>query len=291
MINSIDSSLPISKQCELTNVNRSTWYYAASDEPAENIRLMDMIDELHLDHPTWGSRTLRDHFRNNSIMVNRKRIQRLMAIMRINVIYPKRNLSRRNLEHRVYPYLLRELKIDHVNQVWSTDITYIRMEKGWAYLVAVMDWHSRAILSWKLSNTCDTSFCVEALQEALARFGRPAIFNTDQGSTFTAPDFLKVLEDNEVRISMNGKGRAFDNIFIERFWRSLKQEEVYLKSYENLHTAEKSIGAYIDHYNNGRPHRSLGGWYPIVEYHRQSAEILSIVVDEKTNRFFGQAAA
>lgn len=186
-------------------------------------------------------------------------------------MYPKRNLSRKNLEHRIYPYLLRDLKIGHVNQVWSTDITYIRMEKGWAYLVAVMDWHSRAILSWRISNTCDTSFCVEALKDAIERYGCPEIFNTDQGSTFTAPDFIHTLEEQQVRISMDGKGRVFDNILIERFWRSLKQEEVYLKSYDNLHAAEASIGSYVELYNNGRPHQALAGKYPLAEYLRQSA--------------------
>jgi putative transposase len=271
MIDAKDTSLSISTQCILLGVSRSTWYYEANQEPEQNVRLMDMIDELHLDNPTWGSRMIRDHFRNIGIMVNRKRIQRLMMIMHVNAIYPKRNLSKRNLEHRTFPYLLRDVEIDHTNQVWSTDITYIRMEKGWSYLTAVMDWHSRAILSWRLSNTCDTNFCIEALNEALSRYGCPEIFNTDQGSTFTAPDFLLVLETHQIKISMDGKGRALDNVFIERFWRSLKQEEVYLKSYSDLRGAEKSIASYIEHYNYGRPHSALCGKYPGQEYQRLSA--------------------
>ena len=268
MIDHTHDGLSIAEQCSILGVNRSTWYYRGTDEREENVRLMNMIDELHLEHPTWGSRTIRDHFRNNGIVVNRKRIQRLMGILHLNVIYPKKNLSKRNLEHRVYPYLLRDVKIERVNQVWSTDITYIRMAKGWAYLTAIIDWRSRAILAWRLSNTCDVTFCVEALREALDRYGSPEIFNTDQGSTFTAPQFIEVLKRRGVQISMDGKGRALDNVFIERFWRSLKHEEVYLNSYENLEDAQKRIGRYIDHYNTERPHASLEGRYPIREYLR-----------------------
>lgn len=266
MINAQDMTLPIREQCELLNVSRSAWYYTASRESDENVKLMNRIDELHLDHPTCGSRMLRDYLRLEGYIVNRKRIQRLMGIMQINAIYPKRNLSKRDLENRIYPYLLRRLNIDHANQVWSTDITYIRMDKGWVYLAAVIDWHTRAVLSWRISNTCDRFFCIEALEEAIAKYGKPEIFNTDQGSTFTAPDFLKVLQVNEINISMDGKGRALDNIFIERFWRTLKQEEVYLKSYEGMMAAEKSIGTYIEHYNTKRPHSSLKGKCPILVY-------------------------
>ncbi len=266
MINTHDTTLPIREQCELLNVSRSAWYYTASHESDENVKLMNRIDELHLDHPTCGSRMLRDYLRLEGYIVNRKRVQRLMGIMQINAIYPKRNLSKRDLENRIYPYLLRGLNIDHANQVWSTDITYIRMDKGWVYLAAVIDWHTRAVLSWRLSNTCDRFFCIEALEEAIAKYGKPEIFNTDQGSTFTAPDFLKVLQDNEIKISMDGKGRALDNIFIERFWRTLKQEEVYLKSYEGMMAAEKSIRIYIEHYNTKRPHSSLKGKCPILVY-------------------------
>ena len=268
MIEDQGSPLSIAEQCRLVSVNRSTWYYDGKDEREENVRLMNMMDELHLDHPTWGSRTMRDHFRNMGIVVNRKRIQRLMGIMHLAVIYPKQNLSRRDMTHRVFPYLLRGVTIERVNQVWSTDITYIRMEKGWAYLTAIIDWRSRAILAWRLSNTCDTTFCGEALQEALDLYGEPEIFNTDQGSTFTAPEFQNVLKSRGIRISMDGKGRALDNAIIERFWRSLKQEEVYLNSYGDLDRARRSIGAYVNHYNSGRPHSSLGGKYPLEEYRK-----------------------
>ena len=266
MIDAHDKSLSIQEQCALAQVSRSSWYYAAALEPEENIRLMNRIDELHTLHPSSGSRMIRDYLRNEGYIVNRKRIQRLMGIMQLRVLYPKRNLSKRNLEHRIYPYLLRGMAIDHFNQVWSTDITYIRMSKGWAYMVAIIDWHSRAILSCRLSNTCDRFFCIEALEEAIRTYGKPDIFNTDQGSTFTAPDFLNVLEDHAITISMDGKGRAFDNIIIERFWRTLKQEEVYLKSYDTMKAAEESIGAYIEHYNTARPHSSLNGQCPIVFY-------------------------
>lgn len=266
MIDPQDSTLPIREQCKLVKVSRSAWYYTASQEPEENIKLMNRIDELHLEHPTCGSRMLRDYLRLEGHIVNRKRIQRLMGIMQINAIYPKRNLSKRDLEHRIYPYLLRDVIIDRANHVWSTDITYIRMEKGWAYLTAIIDWHTRAVLSWRLSNTCDRFFCIEALEEAISKYGKPEIFNTDQGSTFTAPDFLKVLQDHEIKISMDGKGRALDNIFIERFWRTLKQEEVYLKSYEGMIAAKESIATYIEHYNTKRPHSSLKGQCPILVY-------------------------
>jgi len=271
MIDHTQGGLSIVEQCKILGVNRSTWYYRGKDERGENVRLMDMIDEVHLAHPTWGSRTIRDHFRNNGIMVNRKRIQRLMGILHLTVIYPKKHLSRRALGLRVFPYLLRDVKIERVNHVWSTDITYIRMAKGWAYLTAVIDWQSRAILAWRLSNTCDVSFCMEALQEALDRYGSPEIFNTDQGSTFTAPQFIEVLKRRGIQISMDGKGRALDNVIIERFWRSLKQEEVYLHSYEDLECARRSIGRYINHYNNERPHASLGGTSPLKEYLRLAA--------------------
>jgi len=261
-----EDTLPVRTQCAIAAVNRSTWYYQAKEEPEQNVKLMNLIDEIHLDHPTWGSRMIRDHLRNCGHMVNRKRIRRLMAIMRVSVLYPKRNLSKRSLEHRVYPYLLRDVRIERPNQVWSADVTYIRMEKGWAYLVAIIDWHSRAILAWRLSNTCDTDFCCQTLVEAISRYGCPEIFNTDQGATFTSPSFLAILQDRQIKISMDGKGRALDNVIIERFWRSLKQEEVYLKSYGDLRVAAASIGSYIHHYNHERPHAAHGGRWPMEVY-------------------------
>jgi len=189
-----------------------------------------------------------------------------MTILRIKVIYPGKNLSKRNQEHKVYPYLLRGLTINRPNQVWSTDITYIRLRRGWVYLVAIVDWHSRAVLSWRLSNTCDRFFCIEALEEAIRIYGQPEIFNSDQGATFTSPDFTKVLLDLEVKISMDGKGRALDNIITERLWRTIKYDEVYLKDYADMKEAKESLGAFIDKYNHFRPHSSCDGQPPMVFY-------------------------
>ncbi len=181
--------------------------------------------------------------------VNPKRIQRLMRTMGLATPYPKRNLSLANQAHKVYPYLLRDLMIDRVNQVWSTDITFVPMAHGFVYLVAVMDWYSRRVLSWRVSNTLDTSFCIEALEEAIGNYGTPEIFNTDQGSQFTSEDFTSVLKENDIRISMDGKGRWIDNVFVERLWRSVKYEEVYLKAYDDIRSARKSLGVYFDFYN------------------------------------------
>jgi putative transposase len=261
-----DSKLTIAEQCGLLDVSRSSHYYQASDESAFNQWLMRRIDEINLAEPTWGSRMIRDFLATEGYKVNRKRIQRLMALMGIKVVYPKRNLSRRNHEHKVYPYLLKGLDICFPNQVWSTDITYIRLRRGWVYMVAIIDWHTRAVLSWRLSNTCDRFFCIEALEEALRRYGTPAIFNTDQGATFTSPDFTKVLLDAGVRISMDGAGRALDNVITERFWRTLKYDEVYLKDYESMTDAKENIGAFITKYNTIRPHSACNRLPPMSVY-------------------------
>jgi putative transposase len=258
--------LSISEQCELLDISRSSYYYEPVGESDENLAIMNRMDELHLKHPTWGSCKLRDKLRLEGRKVNKKRVVRLMHLMGMRTTYQSKNLSKRNQEHRIYPYLLRGVKIERPNQVWSTDITYIRLDHGWCYLAAVIDWHTRAILSWRLSNTCDRFFCIEAFEEALARFGKPDIFNTDQGSTFTAPDFIDVLKDAGVAISMDGKGRALDNVFIERFWRTLKYDEVYLKSYDGIVDAREQIGAFIVDYNNERPHSSLDGRVPMGVY-------------------------
>ena len=228
MVQKSNSPLTVSKKCELLELPRSSYYYMGRGETDKNIKLMKLIDEIHTDHITWGSRKIRDFLRNEGHKVNRKRIQRLMNKMQIQVLYPKRNLSRANQNHKVYPYLLRNLSIDHPNHVWCTDITYIRLDHGFTYLVAVMDWYSKKILSWELSNTVDRFFCISSLEEALDKYPNPEIFNTDQGSQFTSPDFIKVLKDESIKISMDGKGRALDNISIERFWRTLKQDEIYL---------------------------------------------------------------
>jgi putative transposase len=258
--------LSITRQCELVEVSRSGYYYRARGESQRNQALMRRIDELHSDYPTWGSRMLRDRLRIEGQEINRKRIQRLMGVMGITTIYAKRNLSRRNHEQKVYPYLLRGLVIEGANQVWSTDVTYIRLAHGFVYLTAVIDWYSRAILSWRVSNTCDRFFCIEAVAEALDRYGAPQIFNTDQGSTFTPEEFSAPLVQRGVRMSMDGKGRALDNVRIERFWRTLKHEEVYLKEYESVADARRQIGTFIETYNRFRPHSANGGRPPMEVY-------------------------
>jgi len=259
MIEKKSPEISIKKQCELLGVSRSSYYYKKKDENPENLLIMKRIDELHLEHPAWGSRKLRDRLNIEKFNVNRKRIRRLMGIMNIQTIYPKKKLSIKNNEHKVYPYLLKNLSIVRINQVWCTDITYIRLKHGFVYLVAIMDWYSRKILSWSLSINLDKSFCIWALEEAIRNYGSPEIFNTDQGSQFTSPDFTGLLLKNEVKISMDGKGRALDNIMIERFWRSLKYEEVYLKDYETVEEAKESIKEYIEKYNSFRPHENLFG--------------------------------
>lgn len=261
-----EEMLSIRDQCRLLGLSRSGYYYRPRQETELNLKLLGRIEEINLEHPTWGSRMIRDRLALEGDIVNRKRIKRLMAILRIKVIYAGRNLSKRDQEHKVYPYLLRGLVIDRANQVWSTDITYIRLRGGWTYLVAVLDWSTRAVLSWRLSNTCDRFFCIEAMEEAMRLYGTPEIFNTDQGSTFTNPDFTKVLLDAKVRISMDSKGRALDNIITERFWRTLKYDEVYLKDYGNMIEAKESLGKYIHKYNTERPHTACAGQPPLTTY-------------------------
>jgi putative transposase len=266
MINECNVDLSIAEQCRLLKLARSTRYYKPVDESPENQAIMKRLDELYTENPTWGSRKMRDALLLEGFRVNRKRIQRLMRLMCLEAIYPKRNLSKQNQKHLVYPYLLRGVAIVKADQVWSTDITYIRLTHGWAYMTAIIDWYSKAILSWRLSNTIDKYFCIEALEDALSIHGKPEIFNTDQGSQFTSPDFTKVLKDAEIKISMDGKGRALDNLPIERFWRTLKWDEVYLKDYENLPDARLQIGKYIELYNRRRPHATLGGKTPMSVY-------------------------
>lgn len=258
--------ISIKEQCELLGLSRSGFYYEPSQETDTNLNLMRRLDEIHMENPTWGSRMLRDVLRLGGYAVNRKRIQRLMVILRIKVIYPGINLSKRNMQHMIYPYLLKGITIGHTNQVWSTDITYIRLRHGWVYLVAIVDWYSRAVLSWRLSNTCDRFFCIEALEEALRRHGSPEIFNSDQGATFTSPEFTQVLKDAGIQISMDGKGRALDNIITERLWRTIKYDEVYLKDYEGMAEAKVSLGAFIEKYNTKRPHTACDGQPPLHFY-------------------------
>ncbi len=272
-----DRSLPVQRKCALLDVNRSTLYYKPVEhEPdLEELEIKRLMDELHTKHPFMGSRSLRDQLRVKGYKINRKRVQRLMNEMNIHSTAPKPNTSRPGKQHKIYPYLLRNLKIDRPNQVWATDITYIPMAKGFLYLVAIMDWYSRKVLSWRLSNSMDTTFCIDALHEAIAKYGTPDIFNTDQGSQFTSEDFTGALKASDIKISMDGKGRWMDNVFIERLWRSLKYEEVYLKAYDTIADARTGIGEWIQFYNHERTHQSLERQTPAQVYFGQSAEGLA----------------
>lgn len=250
--------LSVRIQCELLGLNRSTYYYEPAAETLENLQFMRQIDELHLKHPTFGSPRVTAWLRRQGWPINRKRVVRLMAIMDIEAIYARGNTSKPGPGHRLYPYLLRGLEITGPNQVWCADVTYLPMAKGFMYLVALMDWWSRYVLSWRLSNTLESGFCVDAWHGALGEGTKiPEISNTDQGSQFTSEAFLNAVEESGAQISMDGKGRYMDNIFIERLWRSLKYEDIYLKGYENGHDLFEGVKAYFKHYNNERPHQAL----------------------------------
>ncbi len=259
-----DSSLSVVRKCNLLDINRSTLYYKSVEQlpDKEELEIKKQMDKLHLKYPFMGSRSLRAQLKLKGYMVNRKRVQRLMKEMNIHSTAPKPNTSRPGKQHKIYPYLLRNLKIDHSNHVWATDITYIPMARGFLYLVAIMDWYSRNVLSWRLSNSMDSTFCVEALNEAIAKYGTPEIFNTDQGSQFTGEEFTGVLKSAEIKISMDGKGRWVDNVFVERLWRSLKYEEVYLKAYDTAQEARQGIGAWFGFYKHERTHQSLENQTP-----------------------------
>jgi putative transposase len=265
--------LPVSRQCALLDLPRSTFYHVPQPVTEEELELMALIDRCHLEHPYYGSRRIRDWLEDEGRWVNRKRVQRLMRTMGLAALYPKRNLSLANQAHKVYPYLLRNLVIDHPNQVWATDVTYIPMARGFVYLVAIMDWYSRRVLAWRVSNTLDTSFCIEALNEAIETYGAPAIFNTDQGSQFTSEDFTGVLKQHDIRISMDGKGRWVDNVFVERLWRSVKYEEVYLRAYDSIGDARASLGRYFAFYNTKRRHQSLDRQTPDRVYYQDAARM------------------
>ena len=250
------AELSVRRQCELLGVNRSSLFYEPMGESEENLRLMRLLDEQYTKTPFYGSRRMTEWLGIQGYEVNRKRISRLMEVMGIEAVYPKPRLSQPGEGHKIFPYLLRGVTVDRPNQVWSTDITYIRMAQGFVYLVAVMDWYSRYVLSWSLSLTMEIDFCIEALRSALRR-GRPKIFNSDQGSQFTSEKFTDELAAKDIAISMDGRGRCMDNIFIERLWRSLKYEEVYLKDYESVTAARTGIDRYLRFYNQERLHQSL----------------------------------
>ncbi|NHN90153.1 IS3 family transposase [Acetobacter conturbans] len=259
--------LSVVRQCTLLQLNRSGVYYRPMPESEANLELMRLIDAQFLETPYYGSRQMTRHLRRLGHDVGRKRARRLMARMGLRAIYQKPRTTVPHPAHRKYPYLLRDLVIDRPNQVWCSDITYIPMRKGFLYLVAVMDWHTRKVLSWRLSNTMDAEFCVDALRDALVRYGTPQIFNTDQGSQFTTPRFTEVLERRQVCISMDGRGRWLDNVFIERLWRSLKYECVYLHAFETGSELRAGLAGWIAHYNEQRPHSALAGRTPDEAYH------------------------
>ena len=270
MVDPANDNLGISRQCKLLSINRSTFYSPSKGENPLNLKLMRLIDEQFLKTPFYGSRQMARHLRREGYCVGRHRVRRLMKLMGIQAIYQAPRTSAPHPEHKIYPYLLRGLEINRPNQVWCTDITYIPMGRGFLYLVAIMDWHSRKVLSWRLSNTMDTSFCLEALEEAIDKYGSPEIFNTDQESQFTSLDFTGLLKAHEVKISMDGKGRWMDNVFIERLWRSLKYECVYLKAFTNGLHARHEIREWIRYYNDSRPHSTFDGKTPSEVYSGQS---------------------
>jgi putative transposase len=258
LIEPCHAELSVRRQCELLGLNRSTLYYEPAPETPENLAMMRLIDEEYTRHPFKGSRRIAVWLSEQTgEEVNRKRVQRLMGLMGLEAIYPKRKLSTPASDYRVYPYLLRGVKVVRPDQVWSTDITYIGLPSGFMYLAAVIDWYSRYVLAWRLSNTLDGSFCLDTLEEALS-LGRPEVFNTDQGAQFTAGAWAGRLEAAGVRVSMDGRGRCLDNVFVERLWRSVKYEDVYLRGYESVPELERGLTAYFRFYNRERPHQSLG---------------------------------
>jgi putative transposase len=254
--------LPLVRQAELLRLSRSTLYYAPRPVPAAELAIMRRIDVLHLDYPFAGSRMLRDLLRGEGIAIGRELVATMMRRMGIEALYRRPNTSKPADGHKIYPYLLRDLPVERPNQVWAMDITYIPMARGFVYLAAVVDWFSRRVLAWRLSITMEVEFCLDAVEDALARYGRPEIFNTDQGSQFTSAAFTGLLLDNAIAISMDGRGSWRDNVFVERLWRSVKYEEVYLRAYDSVGDARASLGRYLDFYNRTRPHSSLAARTP-----------------------------
>jgi putative transposase len=266
MVQPEHEELSVRQQCALLHLARSNLYYEPVEADAEELALMRHIDRLYLEHPYYGSRRMEVVLRQQGLLINRKRVQRLMRLMGLEGMAPGPHTSRPHPEHPRFPYLLRHLAIVRPDQVWASDITYVPLERGWAYLVVVMDWFSRAVLAFRLSNTLTVEFCVEALEEALGQWGPPEIFNTDQGAQFTSIEWVAVLLAHEVRVSMDGKGRWMDNVFVERLWRSLKYEAVYPRAYANVHEAWAGISRWLHFYNHRRPHQALGYQTPMHVY-------------------------
>ena len=257
-----EHSLPLTTQCRILNLPRSGIYYVPMLVSDKDRELMRLIDEIHLNHPYLGTRGIRNELWNKGHKVGRSHVRTLMRKMDIEALYRKPRLTKTHPEHTIYPYLLRGLTITEANAVWCSDITYIPMHKGFCYLVAIMDWASRKVLAWRLSNTLDTSFCIDALEEAIALYGTPQIFNTDQGSQFTSDDFTDVLKKHDIRISMDGRGRWMDNVFIERLWKSVKYEDIYLKAYSSISEVRKGLTLWFDRYNRWRRHQGLDNRAP-----------------------------
>ena len=268
----IDSQYPcvsILRQCDILKISRSSVYYKRKKVKKEDLELMRIIDKQYLKTPVYGSRSMRNYLRRLGYNINRKRVQRLMRLMGLEAIYPKPKTSKPHPEHKIYPYLLRGLKIRRSNQVWAADITYIPLQRGFMYLVAVMDWYSRKVLSWRVSNTLEADFCVEALKDAIHSHGCPEIFNTDQGSQFTSEDFTGELEDHGIKISMDGRGRFQDNIFIERLWWTVKHHYVYLRTFDNGTDLRNGLQHWFEYYNQERFHQSLDGLTPDEVYFKE----------------------
>ena len=271
MIDRGHKQLSLVRQCTLLNISRASVYYRPVSTRAEDLELMARMDRQYLKTPFYGSRRMKAWLLAEGYLVSRSKVRRLMRLMGLEAIYRRPNTSKPAPGHRVYPYLLKGVDVNRVDQVWAADITYIPMAEGFLYLVAIMDWHSRHVLAWKLSNTMDTDFCVTALEAALGK-GRPEVFNTDQGAQFTSDAFTQTLQERGIRVSMDGKGRYLDNIFVERLWRSIKYEEVYLKAYQTVAEARVGINAYLEFYNRRRPHQSLGYRTPAQVYQKGQAE-------------------
>lgn len=262
-----EDELPLTRQCEILDLSRSGIYYMPTPVSSEDMELMRQIDEIHLIYPFYGSRKIRNELWSKGYDIGRDRVRRLMRKMGVEALYVKPRLSLANLGHIKYPYLLRGLEITRTNHVWATDITYIPMAKGFCYLVAIMDWASRMVLSWRLSNTLDSAFCTDALEEAIAKYGCPEIFNTDQGSQFTSESFTNTLHSNSIAISMDGKGRWMDNVFIERLWKSVKYEDIYLKAYASMAEVRNGLASYFQFYNEKRWHNSFDKKTPDMVYY------------------------
>jgi len=279
MIEPHQKEISITKQCQLLNLSRSGYYYQPKGESESNLHLMRLMDEQHLKTPFYGSRKMTHYLQRLGHNVSRGKVRRLMKIMNIQAIYQKPNTSQKDQSHVIYPYLLRKRKITKPNEVWCTDITYIPMQKGFMYLIAIMDWHSRKVLSWRVSNSLDVRFCIEALEEALKNHPTPEIFNTDQGSQFTCKEFINILKNNNIQISMDGKGRWVDNVFIERLWRSFKYECVYLHAFKTGLELKQATEQWIDFYNYSRPHQHLKGATPNEIYSNKPHSYLHLLTD------------